>query len=30
MYAAKRTGTGCAFYQAGEDQPQNDAATLRR
>jgi diguanylate cyclase (GGDEF)-like protein/PAS domain S-box-containing protein len=30
MYAAKRSGIGCAFYEAGEDQPQHDAATLRR
>jgi diguanylate cyclase (GGDEF)-like protein/PAS domain S-box-containing protein len=30
MYAAKRTGTGWAFYEAGKDQPEHDAATLRR
>jgi diguanylate cyclase (GGDEF)-like protein/PAS domain S-box-containing protein len=30
MYAAKRTGIGCAFYEAGNDHPQADAATLRR
>jgi diguanylate cyclase (GGDEF)-like protein/PAS domain S-box-containing protein len=30
MYAAKRTGTGYAFYEAGKDQPQPDTATLRR
>jgi diguanylate cyclase (GGDEF)-like protein/PAS domain S-box-containing protein len=30
MYVAKRTGTGCAFYEAGNDQPEHDAATLRR
>jgi diguanylate cyclase (GGDEF)-like protein/PAS domain S-box-containing protein len=30
MYAAKRTGTGCAFYEAGKDQPEHDAGTLSR
>jgi diguanylate cyclase (GGDEF)-like protein/PAS domain S-box-containing protein len=30
MYAAKRTGTGYAFYEADKDQPEHDAATLRR
>ena len=30
MYAAKRSGIGYAFYEAGQDQPHHDAATLRR
>jgi diguanylate cyclase (GGDEF)-like protein/PAS domain S-box-containing protein len=30
MYAAKRGGIGCAFYETGEDRPEHDAATLRR
>jgi diguanylate cyclase (GGDEF)-like protein/PAS domain S-box-containing protein len=30
MYAAKRTGIGWAFYEAGKDQPHHDGAPLRR
>jgi diguanylate cyclase (GGDEF)-like protein/PAS domain S-box-containing protein len=30
MYAAKRTGTGCAFADTGEDHAEHDAAPLSR
>jgi diguanylate cyclase (GGDEF)-like protein/PAS domain S-box-containing protein len=30
MYTAKRTGIGCAFYEAGKDQPHDDTAPLSR
>jgi diguanylate cyclase (GGDEF)-like protein/PAS domain S-box-containing protein len=30
MYAAKRSGIGWSFYQAGKDQPDHDSATLSR